>query len=200
MKLPRSFYLREDPLEISKDLLGTYLHTQIDGHHCVSKIVETEAYIAPEDQASHAKNMKKTPRSMTFYKEGGTAYVYTCYGVFQLFNIITNAIEVPHAILIRGVEPIEGIDVMLKRRGMDMVKRNLTAGPGILSIAMGIRKHHNETDLLGDTIWLEKGSRIPEQNIIASQRVGLGTCPEPWKSKPWRFRVKGSKWTSPQKY
>jgi len=197
MKLPPSFYLRPDILQISKDLLGTHLHTNINGKHCISKIVETEAYIAPEDQASHAKNHKRTPRTAPFFMEGGIAYVYTCYGVFQLFNIITNTIDQPHAILIRGVEPLEGVDVMLKRRGMTEIKRNLSAGPGLLSIAMGIKKSHNTTNLQGNTIWLEEGEKVSKRNIIASPRVGLGSCPEPWKSKPWRFRIKGNNWSSP---
>lgn len=200
MKLPKSFYTRSDILNISKELLGKHLHTNIDGHHCIGKIVETEAYSAPEDNASHAWNNRKTPRTLPFFKEGGIAYVYTCYGVFQLFNIITNEVEQPHAILIRGIEPLQGIDIMLQRRGMTEVKRNLTAGPGLLTIAMGIKKSDNETDLQGNRIWLEDaGEVIKPKDIIASPRVGLNSAPEPWKSKPWRYRIKGNNWSSPAK-
>ncbi|MCO4291314.1 DNA-3-methyladenine glycosylase [Solitalea sp. MAHUQ-68] len=118
-KLPETFYLREDVVQISRDLLGKFLYTKIDGVVTGGLITETEAYKAPEDRASHAYNLKRTPRTETMYMLGGTSYVYLCYGIHCLFNVVTNIQDVPHAVLIRSIQPIEGIEQQLKRRGID---------------------------------------------------------------------------------
>lgn len=199
MKLKESFYLQKDVVDIAKQCLGKRLCTNIDGQYTSGIIVETEAYRAPEDMASHAYDNKVTPRTKPFFEKGGIGYVYLIYGTYKLFNLISNVEGIPHAILIRGIEPEQGIDVMMKRRKMTEIKRNLSAGPGLLSMALGIDLSHNRTDLQGDIIWLEdRNEDVIEGNIISSPRVGMN-IPEPWYSMPWRFRIKGNNWTSPAK-
>ena len=197
-KLPQSFYLREDVVQISKDLLGKYLVTNFDQKITVGKIVETEAYRAPDDKACHAYGNKLTNRTKTMFEKGGTSYVYLCYGIHHLFNIVTAPEGMAHAILIRGIEPIENVNVMLQRRNFAKLKYNLTAGPGTLTKALGISTNHNGLSLTDkkNTIWIEdRGDIILEKNIIASPRVGVDYAEECalWD---WRFRVKDSKWTS----
>ena len=124
MKLPQSFYLREDVVQISKDLLGKYLVTNFDQKITVGKIVETEAYRAPDDKACHAYGNKLTNRTKTMFEKGGTSYVYLCYGVHHLFNVVTAPKGIAHAILIRGVEPVENVTAMLQRRNFAKLKYN----------------------------------------------------------------------------
>ncbi|WP_028978580.1 DNA-3-methyladenine glycosylase [Sporocytophaga myxococcoides] len=196
MKLNKAFYTREDVITISKELLGKYLVTRIDGKQTSGMIVETEAYMGAEDKASHAYGNRKTKRTEPFYKEGGIAYVYMCYGIHYLFNIITNKIDIPHAVLIRAVEPSEGIETMLERRKKSKLKPELTAGPGALSVALGISANHNETDLSGCEIWVEdRGVIVKKNEIIASPRVGVAYAKED-ALKPWRFRIKDNPYTS----
>jgi len=196
MKLGKAFYTREDAITISKELLGKFLVTCIDGRLTSGMIVETEAYLGAEDKASHAYGNRRTKRTEPFYKEGGIAYVYLCYGIHYLFNIITNKAEIPHAVLIRAVEPSDGIDIMLERRKKAKLTPELTAGPGALSVALGISARHNETDLLENEIWVEdRGVVVNENEIIASPRVGVAYAKE-YALKPWRFRVKDNPYTS----
>ncbi len=196
MKLPQSFYTRHDVIQVSKELLGKYLITNIDGERTVGKIVETEAYRGPDDQACHARNNHRTERTLPFFKEGGMAYVYICYGIHHLFNVITGAEEMPHAVLIRAIEPIEGIETMLKRRNLDQLSPRLTAGPGSAGKSLGIHKTHNETDLQSELIWIEdRGEVIAEKDIVAGKRVGVESAGESGLL-PWRFYIKGSKWVS----
>jgi DNA-3-methyladenine glycosylase len=132
------------------------------------------------------------------FAEGGKAYVYLCYGIHHLFNIVTGEADMAHAILVRAVEPVDNLEAMLARRKMEKVKRQLTAGPGVLSQALGIRKEHTGTDLLNrkSPIWIEdRGLHFSEENITASPRVGIAYAKE-CANWPWRFRVKDSKWTS----
>ncbi|MFL5727942.1 MAG: DNA-3-methyladenine glycosylase [Cytophagaceae bacterium] len=198
-KLPRKFYTGEDVIQISKELLGKFLYTNIDGKFTGGMIVETEAYYGEKDKASHAFGNKRTPRTEPFFKEGGISYVYLCYGIHYLFNIITNKKDIPHAILIRAIEPTEGLEYMLHRRRMSKPLYNLTAGPGAMSMALGITTKHNALDLLGNDIWLEdKGIKIEEKNIVASPRVGVAYAKE-YALKPWRFRIAGNPWTSKAK-
>jgi DNA-3-methyladenine glycosylase len=197
--LKKEFYLREDVVLISKELLGKFLYTNTDGKLTGGMIVETEAYHAPEDKASHAFENKRTPRTENFYHQGGISYVYLCYGIHHLFNVVTNKKDRPHAILIRAIEPTEGIDTMLKRRGKTKLTPELTAGPGSLTMALGINSKHNGISLFGDTIWLEdKGISVKKNQIIASPRVGVDYAEE-WAIKPWRFRIKNNPWTSKAK-
>jgi len=194
-KLPLSFYLQDDVVHIAKSLIGKDLCANIDNKLTTGMVVETEAYRAPEDKASHAYNNKKTPRTLPFYKKGGIAYVYIIYGVYKLFNIITNKENIPHAVLIRAIEPTKGIEIMKHRRSAD-TKNRLTAGPGLLSIAMGIDISHNMTNLQGNKIWLEDSGFTPAPpKIISTPRIGMKIA-EPWKSIPWRFYLKDNPWVS----
>jgi len=198
-KLNKSFFLRDDVVKISKELLGKYLYTNIDGIVTAGMIVETEAYMGAEDKASHAYGNRKTPRTEPFYKEGGITYVYLCYGIHYLFNIITNGVDIPHAILIRALEPKEGIEEMLERRRKTKLSYELTSGPGALSMAMGINLKYNAINISGSTIWIEdKGVKIKANQIIASPRVGIAYAEE-YVDKPWRFRIKDNPWTGKAK-
>jgi DNA-3-methyladenine glycosylase len=197
MKLPVEFYTREDVLQISRELLGKYLYTYVDDTLCGGMITETEAYRAPEDKASHAYGGRRTARTETFFEEGGVSYVYLCYGIHHLFNIVTNRRDVPHAVLIRAIEPVEGIDKMLERRKKNKVVPALTAGPGALSQALGIRhREHNNLSLQGDCIWIEdRGIRLEDKQIVAGPRIGIAYAKE-YAAKPWRYGIRGSVWLS----
>jgi DNA-3-methyladenine glycosylase len=195
-KIPLSFYQQEDVLALSQQLLGKYLFTYFDHVLTGGMIVETEAYRAPEDRASHAYGMRRTQRNAVMYQAGGVCYVYMCYGLHALFNIVTNREEVPHAILVRAIEPTEGLEVMLKRRNKRFVEYSLTAGPGALAQALGISKQHNGLLLTGSPIWLEDdGHFVLKEEIIASPRVGIAYAGED-ALLPWRFRLKNTPWTS----
>lgn len=196
--LPRSYYQHEDVLFLSRDLLGKSLYTKIDGQLTGGLIVETEAYRAPEDRASHAFNNRRTPRNRVMFEAGGVAYIYICYGIHHLFNIVTHSAGVPHAILIRAIEPTQGTNVMLHRREKSVVARNLTGGPGALTQALGIKHSFNGSLLTGPHIWLEEGPGIEEERIICSPRVGIDYAKED-ALLPWRFRIKDSMWSSSAK-
>ncbi|HEX8424832.1 DNA-3-methyladenine glycosylase [Hymenobacter sp.] len=198
-KLPLDFYRRSDPVQIARDLLGKHLYTKINGVTTGGRIVETEAYAHINDQACHSHLGRYTARTQIMYEPGGVAYVYLVYGRYALFNIITNEAGKADAVLIRGLEPLEGIPEMLLRRGITTVQRNLTGGPGLLTQALGISTQQYGTDLTGDTIWLEDQQELlSEDSIVASPRVGIDYAGED-AILPWRFRIKGSKWTSPAK-
>lgn len=185
--LPLSFYQRDDVVALSQELLGHYLFTEIDGVRTGGIITETEAYRGPEDRASHAYGMRRTKRNEMMYHDGGYSYVYLCYGIHALFNVVTNKSGVPHAILIRAIEPTVGIDTMLSRRKKLKQDRTLTTGPGALSQALGITTHHNGLKLTGTPIWIEKGQQASPSQIIAGPRVGIDYAGEDAKL-PWRFR------------
>lgn len=197
MPLDQSFYEGKNILSISKRLLGKKLCSDIGGKFCSGYIVETEAYIAPEDKASHAYNNKLTPRTKTMFSGPGTVYVYIIYGSYHLLNFITGPEGLPHCILIRAIEPIGGIEVMQKRRGSGIKGANITNGPGKFSIAMGIHKNYDGTSLVErGGIWVENGlPEIKDQEILIGPRVGMSTAEEA-SNYPYRFRIKGNKWTS----
>jgi len=209
-KIGIDFYQREDVLAISQELLGKILCTNFNGSLTAGIIVETEAYAGVADRASHAYGGRRTNRTEVMYSPPGSAYVYLCYGMHHLFNVVTNVEGVPHAVLIRGIEPIEGIDILLQRRKMSKLLPKLTAGPGILSQALGISTRHSGISLFRDNIWIEDnypsdrsklsdGYNKPKNfDIISSPRVG---CQYAGKDahNPWRFRIKGNKWVSPAK-
>lgn len=199
--VPRDFYLQADVIDLCRQLLGKLLVSKVNNEPRTSGIiVETEAYAGPEDKASHAYNNKYTKRTKSMFQEGGHAYVYLCYGVHALFNIITNTDQVPHAILVRAIAPQEGAEVMQQRRVKPKIDRSLTGGPGSLTKAMNITTQDNETDLVtSNKIWLEEsGIHYQPKDIIESPRVGIAYAEE-YVDKPWRFRVKDSLWTSPAK-
>jgi DNA-3-methyladenine glycosylase len=195
MKLQKEFYTREDTLIIARELLGKYVYTNFEGTLTGGIIVETEAYIGPHDAGSHAFNGRRTPRNETMYAEGGVTYMYICYGIHDMLNIVTGPTGSSHAILIRAIEPTDGIAAMQQRRGNVPLKR-LATGPGALAKALGLKKHHDAYDLSSSEIWIEdKGLIIPEEKIKATGRVGLG-CKDPYLTIPWRFIVDGNPFVS----
>ena len=199
-KLPLEFYTRPDVVQIARDLIGKYLFTNIDGVLTGGMIVETEAYAGENDLACHSHAGRRTARTEIMYHEGGVAYVYLIYGIYALFNIITNQAEKADAVLIRAIEPTEGIPEMLLRRNLASPSHKLTAGPGLVSMALGITTKHYGANLTGDLIWFEdRQNIIPAGQLIASQRVGVGYAGED-AFLPWRFRLKGNKWTSRAKW
>ncbi len=198
--LSRKFYERDDVTLIAREMLGKILCTRINGTLTTGRIVETEAYAAEGDKACHAHLGRFTKRTETMFGPGGTAYIYLCYGIHHLFNVVTNKEGTPEAVLIRAIEPLEGTGVMMERRGMDRMQRRLTAGPGVMSQAMGITKELDTTDLCRpDTIWIEEARvGFPDFEIETGPRVGVDYAGED-AQLPWRFSVKGSKWKSPAK-
>lgn len=196
MKLPLQYYRHNDVLFLSQDLLGKFLYTNFNHELTGGMIVETEAYRAPDDRASHAFGLRRTRRNEAMYLGGGFSYVYLCYGIHSLFNIVTNEENIPHAILIRAIQPEEGIETMLHRRGKKKLDRTLTSGPGALAQALGINTTHNGINLTGSSIWLEdhKVAFNPEE-IIESPRVGVDYAGED-ALLPWRFRIKNNPFTS----
>lgn len=193
-KLHKSFYLRENVQQISQELLGKVLVTNIDGIYTSGMITENEAYQPPEDKASHAHNHRRTPRTEVFYNSGGIGYVYLCYGIHNLFNVVTNHENVPHAILIRSLEPLDGIDGMMVRRKKTKFDKTFTTGPGALSQALGIYKLHNKISLIGNTVWIEDRN-FKVENICSTTRVGIDYAEE-YKDKPWRYYIGANKWVS----
>ena len=172
--LPQKFYLRDDVLQISRDLLGKYIFTRINNQLTGGIIREVEAYAGVNDRASHAYGNRRTARNEMMYAEGGVAYVYLCYGIHHLFNIVTNKSGIPHAILLRGINPTHGIETMLGRRNKVKLDKTLTAGPGSVSQALGITVSYNGADLTGNTIWLEDRDAFTDNaKIITSPRIGV---------------------------
>jgi len=196
MKLPQSFYERKDVVKISKELLGKYLFTCIDGEITGGYIVETEAYNGVIDRASHAYGNRQTPRTQTMFGNGGVAYVYLCYGIHEMFNVVTSVDGQPHAILIRAIQPTDGLDMMLLRRNMPVLKPNLTMGPGSVAKALGISRNINAISLQSDTLWIEDRSlTFPDEAIAAVPRVGVAYA-GPDALLPYRFYVKGNPYVS----
>lgn len=195
MKLPREFYTRSDVLEVARDLLGKKLVVpRRNGARISGIIVETEAYRGPEDRASHAFGGRRTNRTETMYGIGGTAYVYFVYGMYNQFNVVTNVENVPHAVLVRALEPSEGLDVMRRRRTRRS-EYELTSGPGRLCLAMGIDRGLDKADLLGHRVWIEEGISVSPRQIARGPRIGIDYA-EKWVAKPWRFWVKDNPFVS----
>lgn len=194
--LPREFYTRANVLTVARQLLGKLLVVPAPGGRRVSGIiVETEAYRGPEDRASHAYGGRRTARTETMYRIGGTAYVYFVYGMYHQFNVVTNLEDIPHAVLIRAIQPLEGIDVMRERR-QTKPDASLTNGPGRLCIALGIDRRLDRADLLGDQVWIEEREGRPTSSVIAcGPRIGIDYAEE-WAEKPWRFWIGNSPFLS----
>ncbi len=190
-KLPRAFYTRADVLAVARDLLGRVLVVPTrSGARAAGRIVETEAYRGPEDRASHAWAGRRTRRTETMYGLGGTAYVYFVYGMYHQFNVVTNVDGVPHAVLIRALEPLEGLAVMRRRRPGRPDAR-LASGPGALCLALGIDRSFDRVDLLGDRAWLEEGVALGRGALARGPRVGIDYAGA-WAARPWRFWVRGN--------
>ncbi len=196
MKLPVSFYERKDVVKIARELLGKVLVTKFNGIYTAGMIVETEAYAGVTDRASHAYGNRRTPRTEVMYMHGGAAYVYLCYGIHHLFNVVTNVQDIPHAILIRAIEPLEGIESMLERRDKIKVQPSLTAGPGAMSMSLGINTIHTGLSLQGPEIYIEdRGVKIGNKDIIAATRVGVAYAMDD-ALRPYRFYIKGNPFVS----
>lgn len=196
MKIPHAFYLSPDVVTLSKSLIGKYLFTCIDGLTTGGFIVETEAYNGIIDRASHAFGNRLTPRTQTMFEEGGIAYVYLCYGIHEMFNIVTSVAGEPHAILIRAIQPTVGIDIMQGRRNMQMIKPNITSGPGSVAKALGIDRKINGISLQSDTLWVEdQGVKFSDDQIAAVPRVGVAYAGQD-ALLPYRFYVKGNPYVS----
>jgi len=186
MILPHSFYNRPT-LTVARELIGARLIRILDGVKLVGLITETEGYVGETDLGCHAK-AGRTPRTQVMYGKAGHAYVYFTYGHHWMLNTVTEEEGFPAAVLIRAIQPIEGAEIISARRlGRD------TFGPGKLCQAMGITKSENTVDLTeaASGLWIEAGVKVSDSLVTKSPRVGLNNVPEPWKSKPWRFLVKG---------
>ncbi|MEO6668087.1 MAG: DNA-3-methyladenine glycosylase [Ferruginibacter sp.] len=196
-KLGISFYDRKNVVEIARELLGKVVVTTIEGKRTSGRIVETEAYVAITDRASHTFAGKRTARNEHMYAAAGTAYIYICYGMHQMLNVVTNAKEVPDAILIRAIDPIEGIDIMLQRTGKNSVDNTLTKGPGNVGKALGISKKHSGTLLIEDDIYIyeDDQSFVEAGHIGISKRIGVESAGEDGLL-PYRFFIKGNKFVS----
>jgi DNA-3-methyladenine glycosylase len=196
MILPESFYTRTDVVKIARQLLGKLLVTNFGGQRTSGIIVETEAYAGTTDRASHAFGGRRTARTEVMYSHGGVAYMYLCYGIHHLFNVVTHSRDTPHAILIRAIEPREGIDIMLHRRHMERLRPALTAGPGAMSMALGIHTRHTGMGLQGPEITIEDtGIKVPAKNIIAATRVGVAYARSD-ALRPYRFYIKDNPYVS----
>ncbi len=188
--LGKDFYTRESVVDVARDLLGKVLCSRID--ECLTKVIiaETEAYAGVTDRASHAYGGRRTSRTEPMYREGGVAYVYLCYGIHHLFNVVTSTAEDPQAVLVRAGTPLVGIDHMLARRGRECAGRSLLGGPGSLAQALGIRTDLTGTSLLGDRIWIEDHDmRLSDDSISVGTRVGVGYAGED-AALPYRFLIR----------
>ncbi|NDB96145.1 MAG: DNA-3-methyladenine glycosylase [Verrucomicrobia bacterium] len=194
--LSRSFYARRDPVVVARELLGKVIKVQVGKiGMCAGRIVETEAYGGPLDRASHAWK-GKTARNESMFGRPGTAYIYLCYGIHRMFNVVTAPVGIAAAVLIRGVEPVDGLDRMAQRRKLPTHDVRLTAGPGALTRAMGIQMKWDRSDLVCGPIRIEDdGMRFPDTEIQAGRRVGVGYA-GPAAEFPWRFSIRGNPWVS----
>jgi DNA-3-methyladenine glycosylase len=189
MKLPPSFYATDDVVAVARDLLGKVLCTRLNSELTKAIIVETEAYAGVTDKASHAYGGRRTKRTEPIYAQGGTAYVYLCYGLHHLFNVVTNEAETPHAVLIRAGIPMTGTELMLKRRNKAKVDKALLAGPGSLAKALGITTDHTGLSLMNGRIWIEdRGIEIDDDSVLVGPRVGVDYAGDDALS-PYRFRT-----------
>ena len=195
-KLGLDFYQRDKVLKISKELLGKILVTNWNGIITSGRIVELEAYEGAIDRASHAFGGRRTARNEIMYQDGGVAYVYLCYGIHHLFNVVTNKKDTPHAILIRALEPIDGIDMMLERTGKEKLDKTLTRGPGNVSKALGISTQHTGRSLLGNEIYIMDDGFVYQKNHVAtSGRIGVEYA-GPHALWPYRFYIPGNPYVS----
>jgi DNA-3-methyladenine glycosylase len=196
-KLPLEFYTRSNVLLIARQLLGCRLVVPTsEGARVSGRIVETEAYAGPEDKASHAYGNRRTLRTETMYGPGGTAYVYFIYGMYYQFNVVTGRREIPHAVLLRALEPEEGIELMRERRPVKR-DRDLTSGPGKLCQAFGLDRSFNGEDLLsGERVWIEAPEqKLSPRRIASGPRIGIDYAEE-YAEKPWRFWIKDNVYVS----
>ncbi|MGE5552885.1 MAG: DNA-3-methyladenine glycosylase [Betaproteobacteria bacterium] len=197
-KLPRSFYERR-ALDLAPDLLGRILVHHAPEGRTSGIIVEVEAYVGPLDRAAHSYGGRPTRRTRVMFGPPGRAYVFFVYGMHYCFNVVAAGEGEPEAVLVRAVEPLEGIELMALRRRLpvkterDLIR--LTNGPGKLAAALGIDMTHYGIDLTGDRLFLEEGQPVLPEKIVASPRIGVAYAGE-WADRPWRFSVAGSPYVS----
>ncbi|MEZ5428640.1 MAG: DNA-3-methyladenine glycosylase [Pyrinomonadaceae bacterium] len=194
-KLSRQFYNRRRTQQIARELLGKVLVVPDENGRRVSgRIVETEAYLGAADKAAHAYQNRRTKRTEVLFGPGGHAYVFFIYGMYYQLNIVVGEREAPFCVLVRGIEPLEGIEIMRERRGA-MKDKNLTSGPGKLCIAFGIDKTFYGEDLSGDRIWIEEGEQNAVGRIASGKRIGIDYAGE-FAEKPWRYWIRGNPFVS----
>lgn len=198
-KLPPSFYKRSDVLGITRDLIGKILATTFDSKLTAGRIVEAEAYNGPFDKAAHSYNNRRTKRTEVMYSHGGVAYIYLCYGIHQMFNIVTNVENVPNAVLIRALEPLTGIDLMLERCNKTLHSFDITRGPGNVARALGLHTSQTGTSLQSDELYVaDEGFQYDEKCIAVTPRIGVDYAADD-ALLPYRFVVKGNKYVSGKK-
>lgn len=195
MKLPATFFEQKNVVKIARELLGKGLFTKIDGVVTGGMIVETEAY-SWKEKGCHAFGGRKTARNEIMFSNGGYAYVYLCYGMHHLFNVVTNTKGTAEAVLIRAVEPVAGLEEMKARRGELKNPYHITSGPGKLTRALGIDRTFNGKYLRDTEVWIEDlGIIVKNKDILASKRIGIDYAGED-ANLPWRFTIKDNKWVS----
>ena len=195
-KLNKSFYCSNNILDIAQSLLGKILYTNFSNKLTGGMIVEVEAYLGATDKACHSYNNKRTKRTEAMFESGGISYVYLCYGMHYLFNVVVGEKNNPCAILIRAIEPIDGIKVMLKRRNFTQLKNNLTNGPGKLTRSLGITNKFNKQSLIDTLVWIEdQNIKIMKKDILSSSRIGVDYAGQDAKL-PYRFYIKNNQWVS----
>jgi DNA-3-methyladenine glycosylase len=182
--IERLVFRNPDVVDAAKNLLGCALFTKIDGHLTGGIITETEAYAGVHDKASHAYGGRRTPRTEVMYRQGGVAYVYLCYGIHALLNVVTGEADTPHGVLIRAIQPTHGIDVMMERRKKTRLDKSLTTGPGALTAALGVTVRYTGTPLNSESLWLNLGSRIT--TFETTPRIGIDYAEE-CIDLPYRF-------------
>ncbi|MBC7901948.1 MAG: DNA-3-methyladenine glycosylase [Gemmatimonadaceae bacterium] len=198
-KLGAAFYERKDVIAIARELLGKLIVTTFAGECTVGRIVEVEAYNGVVDKASHAYAGRRTKRTEIMFGRAGTAYVYLCYGIHHLFNVVTNQPDIPHAVLVRAIEPVEGIDIMMERMNREKADHTIGRGPGNVSKALGINTAHTGMSLLDDNIFIASdGYKLKKEDIVESQRIGVAYAAED-ALLPYRFSIKGNPCVSGKK-
>jgi DNA-3-methyladenine glycosylase len=194
LKLDESFYQRTNVTAVAKDLLGKTLYTRIRGKITSGIIVETEAYSHVE-KGCHAYMNRKTKRNEVMFNAGGYAYVYLCYGIHNLFNVVTGVPNIGNAVLVRALEPVDGIPLMMERMNARTVSR-ITSGPGKLTKALDIDRSFNAKHLTGSDIWIgDEGIKVKKQQIVASKRIGIDYAGKD-ADLPWRYTILGNTWVS----
>ncbi len=197
MRLPIDFYLQTDVVDVAQQLIGKVLVTRFNGQRTSGLITETEAYRAPDDRACHAYGNRCTPRTSVMFKAGGRAYIYLCYGIHHLFNVVTAPEGMAHAVLIRAVQPIDGLDIMMLRRKKDKAGPYLTTGPGAMAEALGLKVAHTNQSLcdLDSPVWIEYPETNTQNNFLIGKgkRIGVEYAAE-CSDWPWRFWMEGSKY------
>lgn len=188
MKLPLEFYLRSDVVDVARDLLGKVLCTEINGSLTTAEITETEAYAGVADKASHAYGDRRTRRTEPMYARGGCAYIYLCYGIHHLFNVVVGDVGEPLAVLVRAGTPLQGDSIMRLRRGKSTDEKLALGGPGTFAQALGITTELTGVSLLEDQIWIEDhGREVSDEDIVIGPRVGIDYAKED-AERPYRFR------------